>query len=126
MQSQLTRGRETQSPLTKGQPWAGDGHGLPEAIIGRETQSRLDLGRETQSQLARGQPCIGDGHDSPETNLEQETLSRLARGHPRARDAVTTRPRPTSGDNCYNLRLICRVITKRLFVFRCNARAPYR
>jgi hypothetical protein len=37
--------------------------------------------------------------DSPDTNLGREVQFRLARGHPRAGDAVTPRPRPTlAGD----------------------------
>jgi hypothetical protein len=36
-------------------------------------------------------------HDSLEAILERERLSRIAQGQARMGDAVTTRPRPTSG-----------------------------
>jgi hypothetical protein len=60
--------------------------------------------RETQSHLGRcshGSPRPPSSgrcsHASCEAALGPETQSRLARGHPRAGDAVTTRPRPTTG-----------------------------
>jgi hypothetical protein len=62
---------------------------------------------DTKLQLARGQgkieqavrprqPSGGRGsHDSPEAKPRQDSQPRLAQGHPLARQAITTRQKPT-------------------------------
>jgi hypothetical protein len=108
-------GRETQPPLARGQPRAGDAvtrH--PRLTSGRRTHSRLARGHpRTHSWLARGRPrardaimalprhpWAGEGHGSPKDTLARDTQSRVARGQPRAEDAVTPHPRPPSGRRC--------------------------
>jgi hypothetical protein len=87
-----------------------DNHDLPEANPGWDTQLQLARGQpwwDTKLQLTRGQakteqavrprqPSGGRGsHDSPEAKPRQDKQSQLARGHPLARQAVTTRQKPT-------------------------------
>jgi hypothetical protein len=108
-------GRETQSRLLRPSPGRRRSHDSPDTIHGWDKQSRLAQGHpragDAVTTCSRPTSCGRGSHDSPEASggtgshdlpkaiPGRETQSRLARGQPRAREAVTTRPgHPRAGD----------------------------